>query len=234
MMNPPRVNHRVVLVATLAAWIALAAGLAQVYGPGLFFLVLAGGGLLLAIFAFWKSVLGLSQDSPLALEEALGMAAPTSEEERKQSVLRILKDLEYERAVGKIADADFRELSERYRAEARALLSNVEEGLGPARRRAENDLKERLEASGIAGATPTEAEAPLAAETNPADESPLESPVANSEPAPSTTGEAAGAKADSSRGTESEPLQASGDASVRPRGDEKAPTHPTAPDREDP
>jgi hypothetical protein len=113
-------------------------------GAGGFFLLFSGGALLLVILLFWRSTQSLTEESPLSLEEALGLAAPTQEEERKQSVLRILKDLEYERAVGKIEDADYRELSERYRAEARALLSNVEEGLGPARLRAEALLEKRL------------------------------------------------------------------------------------------
>lgn len=125
-------------------WLGSAIVAGATLGAGPFFLAFAGGALVLAIWLFWQSTQGLTADTPLTLEEALGMAAPTLEEERKESVLRILKDLEYERAVGKIEDADYRELSERYRAEARALLSELEEGLGPARRRAEALFEKRL------------------------------------------------------------------------------------------
>jgi hypothetical protein len=72
------------------------------------------------------------------------MGAPSREEERKQSVLRMLKDLEYERAVGKIAEADFQELSAKYRAEAKALLSSLDADLAPARERAEALVQKRL------------------------------------------------------------------------------------------
>jgi hypothetical protein len=60
-------------------------------------------------------------------------------------VLRALKDLEYERTVGKISDEDFLELSARYRSEAKALLQTLDRELAPARARAEAELAERLE-----------------------------------------------------------------------------------------
>ena len=46
---------------------------------------------------------GLDRRPPLGFEEALGMGAPSKVEEEKRSVLRALKDLEYERGVGKIS-----------------------------------------------------------------------------------------------------------------------------------
>jgi hypothetical protein len=59
-------------------------------------------------------------------------------------VLRALKDLEYERAVGKINDADYASLAEHYRNEAKRLLRAVDANLGPERERAEQILAERL------------------------------------------------------------------------------------------
>jgi hypothetical protein len=147
-MNIPslRVNPTLLVLLGVALIVALSLGLAQLYGRGTFFLGLASLALLCAIWLFWRSMHGLTQGSPLSLEEALGLGAPSREEERKQSVLRILKDLEYERAVGKIAEADFQELSKRYRAEATALLSALDHDLAPARERAEALLRERLAA----------------------------------------------------------------------------------------
>jgi hypothetical protein len=72
------------------------------------------------------------------------LGAPSAEEEQKRSVLRALKDLEYERAVGKINDADYASLAEHYRNEAKRLLRAVDEDLGPERERAEKLLAERL------------------------------------------------------------------------------------------
>jgi hypothetical protein len=128
------------------AFIAAAVGIAtaQVYGRGAFFLVAGGAALLGAIALLWSSLQSLTGDAPLTLDEALSLAAPSAEEERKESVLRALKDLEYERSVGKLSDEDYRELSRRYRQEAKQLLQMVDENLAPARSRALQLLEQRL------------------------------------------------------------------------------------------
>lgn len=118
--------------------------MAQVYGRGAFFLVTGGAVLLGAIAILWNSLLSLTGDAPLTLDEALSLAAPSAEEERKESVLRALKDLEYERNVGKLSEDDYRELSRRYRQDAKQLLQLVDENLAPARARALEQLEERL------------------------------------------------------------------------------------------
>jgi hypothetical protein len=141
---PLRLSPSALVPLGIVLCLALSLGLAQVYGRGVFFLGLAAMALFGAIGFFWRSMHGLTESAPLSLEEALSLGAPSREEERKQSVLRILKDLEYERAVGKIAEADFQELSQRYRAEAALLLSSLDQELGPARERAEALLRERL------------------------------------------------------------------------------------------
>lgn len=124
--------------------IVVGAVLATIYGRGALFLTLAGFTLLGTIWVFSRSLQSLTGDAPLSLEEALGLGAPSAEEERKTAVLRALKDLEYERAVGKIEEADFAMLSTKYRAEARALLQLLDDDLKPARARVEAELAERL------------------------------------------------------------------------------------------
>lgn len=116
-------------------------------------LTLASGALLGAVTLLWSSLGRLTGESPLTLEEAVGLGAPSPEEERKRSILRALKDLEYERSVGKISEEDFAELSVRYRAEAKELLRALEEELAPRRRDAEARLALRLkkDASGSGG-----------------------------------------------------------------------------------
>ena len=130
----------------VAALIAIAATIigGWIYGRGVFFLVLAAGVLLGVIWIFWRSLQSLTGDAPLSLEEALGLTAPSAEEERKVAVLRALKDLEYERSLGKISEEDYRELSQKYRTEAKRLLQLVDEQLEPARRRAEELVREHL------------------------------------------------------------------------------------------
>jgi hypothetical protein len=124
--------------------IAAAIGSGALLGVEIGLLVAAAAALGLVITFVWVSVQGLSGDSPLTLDEALTLGQPSVEEEQKRAVLRALKDLEYERSVGKISDEDYRELSARYREEAKRLIERVDESLTPARERAEKLLAERL------------------------------------------------------------------------------------------
>jgi hypothetical protein len=116
-----------------------------VLGIEIALLVAAFFALSLVIGFAWVSVQSLSGDSPLTLDEALTLGQPSVEEEQKRAVLRALKDLDYERSVGKISDQDYHELSARYREEAKRLIERVDESLTPARERAEKLLAERVE-----------------------------------------------------------------------------------------
>src|SRR5258707_9817440 len=111
-------------------------GVGALYGVGTAILVLAGGVLLGVVAIMWASVRTLSGDAPITLEEAIALAAPSAAEEQKRAVLQALKDLEYERSVGKIAETDYEELLHRYRAEAKRLLRAVDEDLAPLRAKA--------------------------------------------------------------------------------------------------
>jgi hypothetical protein len=144
----------VTVVAAVVAGVAL--------GVEIALLVIAGGALAGVIGLLWASVQALTGESPLTLEEALTLGAPSAEEEQKRAVLRALKDLEYERSVGKISEEDYAELSERYRAEAKRLIQLLDAGSGAERERAEKALRERLAKVARAKAEP-----------KPADELPL-------------------------------------------------------------
>ncbi|MCE7891301.1 MAG: hypothetical protein DYH12_16650, partial [Sorangiineae bacterium PRO1] len=125
--------------------VAVAGGVAAWRGLGVGLLVLAGGMLLFAIASLWQSVQSLGDDGELSLDEALALAAPSAEEEKKRSVLRALKDLEYERSVGKVSDEDYNALSARYRDEARRLLQELDKAETPAREKVEKLIAKRLE-----------------------------------------------------------------------------------------
>lgn len=129
-------------VALLAIVVVIVTG--SVLGVELALLVAAFFALSLVVGFVWYSVQSLTGDSPLTLEEALTLGQPSAEEEQKRSVLRALKDLEYERSVGKISDDDYRDLSARYREDAKRLIERVDESLTPARERAEKILAERV------------------------------------------------------------------------------------------
>ncbi len=117
------------------------------FGLGLGLLIVAGGVLGGTIWLIWSSLQGLGGDVPLTLDEALSLGAPSTEEEQKRAVLRALKDLEYERSVGKISEEDYASLAEQYRREAKRLLREVDKDLSPERERAEKILAERLAAA---------------------------------------------------------------------------------------
>jgi hypothetical protein len=146
-MSTDQVEQRIMLalrwglpLGTLVA----AATVGYRYGAGTAILILAGGVLLGVIAILWASVRTLSGDAPITLEEAIALGAPSAAEEQKRAVLQALKDLEYEKSMGKIAEADYDELLRRYRTEAKRLLRAVDEDLAPARARAAAFVAEHL------------------------------------------------------------------------------------------
>jgi hypothetical protein len=139
-------------------------GLAVGFGPAI--LVLASTALLSTIALLWASLRTLSGDAPLptALEASAGRReradAPS---EQKRQVLRALKDLEAERALGKIEEADYTELAARYREEAKSLMRGMEAEVAPALDEAEKVASEYLRARkpmGGTGKTPEKKDAP--------------------------------------------------------------------------
>jgi len=127
---------------------ALVAGFTAGLGPAL--LVAAGTALLGTIGFFWASLRTLSGDAPLpegVQPHAFWARAPAPE--RKREALRALKDLELEHSVGKIDDADYYEMQARYRAAAKAVMREMDQGLAPRRAEAERLVKSLLEKKGL-------------------------------------------------------------------------------------
>jgi hypothetical protein len=157
---------------TLGAAVLATASLALVgarYGLPMVFLIVAGGLLVGVIGLLWLSILSLGGETAMTVEEALSLAAPPMEEEQKRAVLRALKDLEYERGMGKIAEADYAELSQRYRGEAKALLVELDQSLTPARRTVEKLIDRRLRADRKAAAERSPEESKQDPEPDPAE-----------------------------------------------------------------
>ena len=127
------------LTTLLAAIIA-----GTLFGVQLVVLTLAAAALLLVIWLLWSSVQALAGESELTFEEAFSLGARSAEEEQKRAVLRALKDLEYERSVGKISEEDYHEYSARYRAEAKRLIQSLDENLAEGRLQVEAELARRL------------------------------------------------------------------------------------------
>jgi hypothetical protein len=67
-------------------------------------------------------------------------------------VLRALKDLEGERALGRLDDTDYAALLARYRDEAKAVMRQLDLELMPARQEAERVARQYLERDRVRGA----------------------------------------------------------------------------------
>ncbi len=120
-------------------------------GPAL--LVLAAGILLGTIALFWASLRTLTGDAPLAeeLEHASFSASNDALANRKRMLLRALKDLESEQAVGKIDAKDYGILSSRYREEIKDLMREMDESIEPHVKAAELALRKHLAKVGLVG-----------------------------------------------------------------------------------
>jgi hypothetical protein len=143
----------------VALTLALAVGSAMLFGFPTALLVLAAGALCLVISLAWISLEKLGGTSELSLDEALALAAPTAAEEQKRAVLRTLKDLEYERSVGKITPEDFEATSAHFRAEAKRLIAEADSSLGTRLERAEARIAKYLAQQEAAGGEPADREA---------------------------------------------------------------------------
>jgi hypothetical protein len=77
----------------------------------------------------------------------IGQRTRAALEREKMLTLRSIKELEFDRAMGKLSDDDFREMSSRLRARAARLIAQLDAGAGY-RAKVERDLAKRL------GATP--------------------------------------------------------------------------------
>jgi hypothetical protein len=85
-----------------------------------------------------------------------GQRARATLERDKLLTLRAIKELEFDRAMGKVSDEDFKEMSGRLRARAARLMRALDAGAGY-RDRIERDLAKRLGDKGLAAADPARA-----------------------------------------------------------------------------
>jgi hypothetical protein len=115
-------------------------------------LTLAAGVLLGVIALLWASLRVLSGEAPIPPDlEGVDLAAPVADalSSRKAMLLRALKDLEYEQAIGKLDRADFEEVSLSYREELKDVMKQLDALLAPHRKHAEELAQEHLVAKGL-------------------------------------------------------------------------------------
>ncbi len=97
-----------------------------------------------AAIAVYRTLLPLVGRERTLRAETLGHRARVALEREKTLVLRSIKDLEFDRAMGKLADADFEEMSARLRARAMGLMRQLDAAHAAPRERIERELADRL------------------------------------------------------------------------------------------
>ena len=133
-----RANKHVALIA-LAVVVAVAVPVGLLKGAPTVVLWLGFSLLAGAVLLFWETLrllLDPSQPGDAAEGDDDG-AALGALEERKRAALQALRDLEFERSIGRLGEEDHKALEARYREEARAAMRAIDEGIGPWRARAE-------------------------------------------------------------------------------------------------
>lgn len=103
--------------------------------------VFAAGG---AAIAVYRTLLPLVGRERTLRAETLGHRARAALEREKALVLRSIKELEFDQAMGKLAPSDFDEMSERLRARALGLMKQLEASHAAPRERIERELADRL------------------------------------------------------------------------------------------
>lgn len=109
------------------------------------FIVASSGMLLLAISLVWasfRSLFGEHEQGWVTQSSAVRRRAELLEE--KDAVLHSLKDLEFERDAGKIADEDYKRLEAEFRVRARKVLKELDADLKEHREKAERLLEAEL------------------------------------------------------------------------------------------
>lgn len=144
---------RIVSIGLPVGTILAAGVVALVMGPATSILVVAAGGLLGVIAILWGSLRILSGDAPLSPElEELDMRSQNTGDaltSRKKMLLRALKDLDNEKAIGKLEADDYEPIAAQYRAELKVVLAKIDEQLAPNRALAEAAAQDYLAKAGI-------------------------------------------------------------------------------------
>jgi hypothetical protein len=104
-------------------------------------LTLAAAGLVAA--AFHRTLLPLVTPTGDLVSEPLGRRSRAALEREKVLVLRAIKELEFDRAMGKVAEDDFKDMVGRLRARAIAIMKQLDAGTSY-REMIENDLAKRI------------------------------------------------------------------------------------------
>ena len=107
-----------------------------------------------AAAGFYRTLAPLAIDDPHLYSEPISERTRATLQREKVLTLRSIKELEFDRAMGKVSERDFDEMAGRLRARAVTLMRALEETGTSYRDRIERDLTSRLAAQGVSVAAP--------------------------------------------------------------------------------
>lgn len=156
-----RASHFFVLASLMAATVAVV--MSRQSTPEHLILIsatIAAAGL--AAAGFYRTLSPLVGEPPSASGEALSERARAVLVREKALVLRSLKDLEFDRSMGKVSQSDFDEMARRLRARALSLMQQLDEDTTGYKTIIERELSARLAGKAASGAAPAAPEAATA------------------------------------------------------------------------
>ncbi|HEY3354957.1 MAG TPA: zinc ribbon domain-containing protein [Polyangia bacterium] len=131
--------------ALLAIWaVVLVLGLKARLRASTVLLFLTGGLLMWTFLWLYRTLAALAAERPDPPAQRVGGARRRELDREKRILLKAIKELEFDHAMGKLSDGDFQELVGRYRARAIAVLRQLDEGDLSYRELVERDLARRL------------------------------------------------------------------------------------------
>jgi zinc-ribbon domain len=114
------------------------------------FICLAIGTAGVAAFAFHRMLWPLVSVDETGAPEMVGGRTRAALEREKTLVLKAIKELEFDRAMGKVSEADWRDMTSRLRGRALRLIRQLDEGSAAYRELIERELNARRQAAGLA------------------------------------------------------------------------------------
>ena len=155
-----RASHFFVLASLMAATAAVVAS-RQSTPEHLVLVSLTIGAAGLAAAGFYRTLSPLVGEVSAAASEAISGRARQVLEREKLLTMRALKDLEFDRSMGKLSQADFAEMSARLRSRAMALMKQLDEDGSGYRALIARELSARVAGPGATAAVvPSVAPAP--------------------------------------------------------------------------
>jgi hypothetical protein len=151
------------LVTGLAASTAAVTLASDTRPSNLIMLSLTAFSAVLVAVAFHRTLQPFGSDDTAAEPAVLSARARAELEREKMLVLRSIKELEFDRAMGKVADADFAEMVGRLRARAISLMAKLDAEAAGYRGLIERDLQARLAQAGVTAVSEARMEAPAGA-----------------------------------------------------------------------